>query len=65
MILTAVRESVGCEELNGIAFERMRAWIVGVGRDMLARPETTTGSRNQISADYEWARRARDILKTL
>jgi hypothetical protein len=50
MILTAVREDVGCDALNAIVFERMRSWIVGVARRLLEDPATTAGGRNQISA---------------
>ena len=50
MIMTAVRDSVGCDELNGIAFERMRSWILGVARGLLDTPELSASGRNQISS---------------
>ena len=50
MIMTAVRDSVGCDKLNSIAFERMRSWILGVARDLLDTPEMSASGRNQISS---------------
>eukprot|EP01047_Picozoa_sp_COSAG01_P038832 COSAG01_NODE_3171_length_6469_cov_9.978022_4_plen_817_part_00 len=48
MILRAVERSVGFDGLNGLAFARMRAWVVGVARGRLQRKGTGIGDRNQI-----------------
>eukprot|EP01047_Picozoa_sp_COSAG01_P003468 COSAG01_NODE_103_length_26263_cov_31.957728_12_plen_744_part_00 len=50
MILGAVERSVGFDGLNGLAFARMRAWVVGVARGLLQREGTGIGDRNQIGA---------------